>query len=78
MPAIHSESRREMDADGHSQDTLALTRTALPQVRRKEARSVSVGLRCSACAARAGRAMRAHKSNSASRLIANDFRLLWH
>mgnify|MGYP007076386519 CR=1 FL=1 len=51
---------------------------ALPQVRRKEARSVSVGLRCSAWGARAGRAMRAHKSNSTSRLIANGFRLLWH
>ena len=67
-----------MDADGHSQDTIALPRTALPQVRRKEARSVSVGLRHTAWVARAGRAMRAHKSNSASRFPSNDFRLLWH
>ena len=52
--------------------------TALPQVRRKEARSVSVGLRRTAWVARAGRAMRAHKSNSASRFPSNDFRLLWH
>ena len=35
-------------------------------------------LRRTAWVARAGRAMRAHKSNSTSRLIANGFRLLWH
>ena len=35
-------------------------------------------LRRTAGVAHAGRALWAHKNNSASRLIANDFRLLWH